>query len=152
MTSCRACRRVPCRAPLPEQGRSCQRKMKHNFCASPGFWASLAGFYCGEAAGGLVPTPCTYGEYCPEQSIAPRPCPPGYYCANEALEWPTGRCRGGYICNQRATTHSPEVETAGDNCPELSEGYPCPAGFYCQSSGCLLLPRRSTTIEGLPYC
>ncbi|CDJ49290.1 Cast multi-domain protein, related [Eimeria brunetti] len=92
-----------------------------------------AGFYCPEGAGSTTPTACTYGEHCPEKSTAPTPCPTGYYCASEALEWPTGRCRGGYVCKVRAVTHSPETATSGAACIENSEGYPCPAGYYCQT-------------------
>ena len=91
------------------------------------------GYYCPEGAGAVTPTTCSYGEYCPEKSTAPTPCPTGYYCANEALEWPTGRCRGGYVCKLRAATHSPETATSGTACTENSQGYPCPAGYYCQS-------------------
>ncbi|KAL8427177.1 hypothetical protein Efla_006804 [Eimeria flavescens] len=118
---------------------SCQPCEGGQLCYTPGTGVKgstamtncPAGYYCADGVGFSAPQACTYGEYCPEQSAYPRPCPAGFYCANEALEWPTGRCRGGYICKQRATTHSPERATAGEKCPELFEGYPCPAGYFC---------------------
>ncbi|CDI84806.1 hypothetical protein, conserved [Eimeria praecox] len=120
---------------------SCQLCEGGQMCNTPGTGTEgnnamancPAGFYCPEGAGAVTPTVCTYGEYCPEKSTVPTPCPTGYYCASEALEWPTGRCRGGYVCKLRAATHSPEVATSGAACTENSQGYPCPAGHYCQS-------------------
>ncbi|KAL8270980.1 hypothetical protein Esti_005101 [Eimeria stiedai] len=117
---------------------SCEPCKEGHLCSSPGTGAvgkntmtkCPPGYYCAEGKS-LTPRTCTYGEYCPEKSASPMPCPPSFYCANEALEWPTGRCRGGYLCKQRATTHSPESATSGKSCPENSEGYPCPMGYYC---------------------
>ncbi|KAL8453051.1 hypothetical protein Emag_002011 [Eimeria magna] len=104
-----------------------------------------AGYYCPEGKS-ITPRNCTYGEYCPEKSASPSPCPSSFYCANENLEWPTGRCRGGYLCKQRATTHSPERVTSGKSCPENSEGYPCPIGYYCH--GVSLVDSLATLDEG----
>ncbi|CDI82160.1 Cytadherence high molecular weight protein 2, related [Eimeria acervulina] len=138
-------RKVQHRASYAHKGatsvESCQLCEGGQMCNTPGTGTQggnamtncPAGYYCPEGAGAVTPTACSYGEYCPEKSTAPTPCPTGYYCANEALEWPTGRCRGGYVCKLRAATHSPETATSGTACTENSQGYPCPAGYYCQS-------------------
>ncbi|XP_062894520.1 uncharacterized protein LOC134340877 [Mobula hypostoma] len=103
------------------------------------------GFYCTPESR-EKPQPCERGTYSNSvglgTSSACTPCGGGQYCTDLGLTQPTGYCKAGFYCRERATTAAPvdgitgDVCTAGGYCPVGSAfPVPCPMGTFSNTSG-----------------
>ncbi|XP_072885876.1 uncharacterized protein [Hemitrygon akajei] len=103
------------------------------------------GFYCTPESR-EKPQPCERGTYSNSvglgTSSACTPCGGGQYCTDLGLTQPTGYCKAGFYCRERATTAAPidgitgDVCTAGGYCPVGSAfPIPCPMGTFSNTSG-----------------
>ncbi|PFH32688.1 GCC2 and GCC3 domain-containing protein [Besnoitia besnoiti] len=138
--------------PAPPDATSCPSQDLYGPCTP--------GHFC--PAGSRVPEACPPGTYLTfplGKSIADcLPCPGGRYCSGRGLIYPTGFCRAGVFCRQKAETPDGTFCPKGSFCPEGTtspqpcapgsyqdtEGHasckPCPAGFTCATGSGLVTP------------
>uniref|UniRef100_W5M2P7 Tyrosine-protein kinase ephrin type A/B receptor-like domain-containing protein n=1 Tax=Lepisosteus oculatus TaxID=7918 RepID=W5M2P7_LEPOC len=124
---------VPC-AP----GHYCAQAATHAPAVCP------KGFFCIE--GSSTPEPCEEGTYSPRLALRQgsecTPCGGGRYCTGVAQTEPTGLCKEGFYCKERARSATPADGQTGGLCPVGSfcpagsaAPSPCPTGTFSNSTG-----------------
>ncbi|XP_035241562.1 multiple epidermal growth factor-like domains protein 6 [Anguilla anguilla] len=118
------------------------------------------GFFCAE--GSSVPEPCEEGTYSPRPALRSAsecsPCGGGRYCSGVGQTAPSGDCREGFYCRERATSATPADGPTGGLCPAGSfcpsgsaAPTPCPPGTFSNSTGLTGLQQCANCPPGY-YC
>ncbi|KAJ8280617.1 hypothetical protein GJAV_G00056950 [Gymnothorax javanicus] len=129
------------------QGALCVSCPAGYFCSSPATHTPSVcteGFYCVE--GSRAPEPCEEGTYSSRRALHNvsqcSPCGGGQYCSGVGRTAPTGDCREGFYCRERATSATPADGPSGGLCPRGSycppssaAPTPCPPGTFSNSTG-----------------
>ncbi|GCC23266.1 hypothetical protein chiPu_0001660 [Chiloscyllium punctatum] len=135
-----------------EREESCSQCPPGYYCESFGLENPKVcpkGFYC--ILGSKQPQPCQRGTYSDKMSLRALsdciPCGGGQYCAGESLTQPTGNCKAGFYCRERAVTAAPLQSSCstclrGRYCNQTGLVSPpfCIQGHYCPTGSILPIP------------
>ncbi|XP_038634721.1 multiple epidermal growth factor-like domains protein 6 [Scyliorhinus canicula] len=93
------------------------------------------GFYC--IKGSKKPQPCEPGTYSNRIGLGAfsgcSPCGGGQYCTDEGLTQPTGYCKAGFYCRERAASEGYYLHQKGAE--DIASCKLCDLGMYCSEAG-----------------
>ncbi|KAJ8368244.1 hypothetical protein SKAU_G00082720 [Synaphobranchus kaupii] len=132
-------------------------------CSSPAVHTPSVcpeGYFC--AGGSMAPEPCEEGTYSPRPALRNAsecsPCGGGRYCSGVGQTVPSGDCREGFYCRERAISATPADGPTGGLCPAGSfcptgspAPTPCPPGTFSNSTGLTGIQQCVNCLQGY-YC